>query len=171
MAAESPITDAASEVSADTSTSLLIDQRSVRARSLPGRLLPTAAYLMRTDVHTFAFSVAANAIISFFPFVIVLLTIIRRVFHSRAMNDVVVQLLRSYLPAGQDFLIRNINALVNARQRAAIASVAILLISSSGVFLPLEVALNRIWGFQKNRSYIGNQLVSLSLAFACGVLA
>jgi len=170
MAAE-PITDAASEVSEDTSVSLLLDQRALRARSLTGRLLPTAAYLMRTDVHTFAFSVAANAIISFFPFVIVLLTIIRRVFHSRAMNDVVVQLLRSYLPAGQEFVIRNINALVNARQRAAIASVAILLISSSGVFLPLEVALNRIWGFQKNRSYVGNQLVSLGLAFGSGVLA
>ncbi len=159
------------EASEDSSVALLLDQHPVRARSLTGRLLPTAAYLMRTDVHTFAFSVAANAIISFFPFVLVLLTLIRRVFHSRAMNDVVLQLLRSYLPAGQEFVIRNISALVNARQRAAIASVVILLISSSGVFLPLEVALNRIWGFPKNRSYLGNQLVSLGLAFASGVLA
>jgi membrane protein len=39
------------------------------------------------------------------------------------------------------------------------------------VFLPLEVAFNRIWGFPKNRSYFGNQLVSLVLAFACGTLA
>ena len=29
------------------------------------RLMLTAGYLMRTDVHTFAFSVAANAILSF----------------------------------------------------------------------------------------------------------
>jgi len=160
-----------SEPSEDSSVALLLDKQAAPTRSVTGRLLPTAGYLMRTDVHTFAFSVAANAIISFFPFVIVLLTIIRRVFHSRAMNDVVVQLLRSYLPAGQEFVIRNINALVNARQRAAIASVVILLVSSSGVFLPLEVALNRIWGFPKNRSYVGNQLVSLGLAFGSGVLA
>ena len=171
MSLESSTTAQTSENAEDSSVSLLLDPRPARAPSLTGRLLPTAAYLMRTDVHTFAFSVAANAIISFFPFVLVLLTIIRRVFHSRAMNDVVVQLLRSYLPAGQEFVIRNITALVNARQRAAIASVAILLISSSGVFLPLEVALNRIWGFPKNRSYVGNQLVSLGLAFGSGVLA
>ncbi|MBV9608454.1 MAG: YihY/virulence factor BrkB family protein [Acidobacteria bacterium] len=171
MSAETSIRAPEPEASDDSSVSLLVEQRPARARSVAGRLLPTAAYLMRTDVHTFAFSVAANAIISFFPFVLVLLTIIRRVFHSRAMNDVVVQLLRSYLPAGQEFVIRNINALVNARQRAAIASIVILLISSSGVFLPLEVALNRIWGFPKNRSYIGNQLVSLGLAFGSGVLA
>jgi YihY family inner membrane protein len=50
-------------------------------------------------------------------------------------------------------------------------SLVILLITSSGVFLPLEVALNRIWRFENNRSYLGNQVISLGLAFACGVLA
>ena len=126
---------------------------------------------MRTDVHTFAFSVAANSILSFFPFVVLLMTVIRRVFRSRVMADVIVQLLRDYLPAGQDFVIRNLNAMVNSRQRIQAVSLVILLVTSSGVFLPLEVALNRVWRFEKNRSYLGNQLISLGLAFACGVLA
>ncbi|PYX25731.1 MAG: YihY/virulence factor BrkB family protein [Acidobacteria bacterium] len=126
---------------------------------------------MRTEVHTFAFSVAANAILSFFPFVLLLMTLIRRVFHSPVMYEVVLQLLRDYLPAGQDFVIRNLNALVGARHQAQLASLAILLITSTGIFLPLEVALNRIWGFQENRSYLGNQLISLGLAFWCGLLA
>jgi len=128
-------------------------------------------YLLRTDVHTFAFSVAANAILSFFPFVVLMMTVIRRVFHSRVMADVVVQLLRDYLPAGQDFVIRNLNSMVNSRQRVQFVSLVILLITSSGVFLPLEVALNRVWRFENNRSYLGNQLVSFGLAFACGALA
>ena len=84
---------------------------------------------------------------------------------------VVVQLLRDYLPAGQDFVIRNLNALVNARHRAQVFSLLILLITSTGVFMPLEVALNRIWRFPDNRSYLGNQLIALGLAFGCGVLA
>ena len=138
----------------------------------PGHLLwATTRYLLRTDVHTFAFSVAANAILSFFPFVVLLMTLIRRVFHSRTMYEVVVQLLRDYLPAGQDFMIRNLNALVGARHRVQIFSLVILLITSTGVFMPLEVALNRIWGFTRNRSYVGNQLIALGLAFGCGVLA
>lgn len=126
---------------------------------------------MRTDVHTFAFSVAANAILSFFPFMVLMLTLIRRVFRSRAMSDVVVNLLRDYLPAGQDFVIRNLNAMVNSRQRVQVVSLLILLVTSSGVFLPLEVALNRVWRFENNRSYLGNQLISFGLAFACGALA
>ncbi len=147
-------------------------------RRQPGRggkrqslLVLTVKYLLRTDVHTFAFSVAANAILSFFPFVVLLMTLIRRVFHSRVMYDVVVELLRDYLPAGQEFVIRNLNSIVNTRHRAQVVSLVILLATSSGVFMPLEVALNRIWKFSDNRSYFGNQLVSLGLAFGCGVLA
>jgi len=141
------------------------------AEPYSGLVVSTAKYLLRTDVHTFAFSVAANAILSFFPFVLLLLTLIRRVFHSAAMYEVVVQLLRDSLPAGQDFVIRNLNALVEARQRTQIFSLLILLVTSTGIFLPLEVALNRIWRFPNNRSYLGNQLIALGLAFGCGVLA
>ncbi len=140
-------------------------------RRPPSLVFSTVKYLMRTDVHTFAFSVAANSILSFFPFVVLLMTLIRRVFHSRVMYDVVLELLRDYLPAGQDFVIRNLNSMVNSRQRVQAVSLLILLVTSSGVFLPLEVALNRIWRFENNRSYLGNQIISLSLAFACGVLA
>ncbi|MGA2855491.1 MAG: YihY/virulence factor BrkB family protein [Candidatus Sulfotelmatobacter sp.] len=140
-------------------------------RASSGLVLSTVKYLMRTEVHTFAFSVAANAILSFFPFVVLMMTLIRRVFHSRVMSEVVIQLLRDDLPAGQDFVIRNLNAMVNSRQRVQFASLIILLVTSSGIFLPLEVALNRVWHFEKNRSYLGNQVVSFGLAFACGVLA
>lgn len=150
------------------------------AAAIPGRprgsqystmAVSTVKYLFRTEVHTFAFSVAANAILSFFPFVLLLMTVVKRVFHSRVMADVITELLRDYLPAGQDFVIRNLNALVEARHRAQLLSLFILLITSTGIFMPLEVALNRIWKFPENRSYLGNQLISLLLAFSCGVLA
>ena len=140
-------------------------------RALHQNIWPTARYLLSADVRTYAFSVAANAILSFFPFVLVLLTITRSVLHSQAMYDVVLQLLRDYLPASQDFVIRNLNVLVEARRRAQIASVLILLVTSTGVFLPLEVALNRVWGFTAHRSYLRNLFVSFGLAFASGVLA
>src|SRR6516164_2151732 len=140
-------------------------------RMLSRRGVPTLRYLTQTEAHTFAFSVAANAILSFFPFMVVIMWLIRNVFHSPNMQDVVVQLLRDHLPAGQDFVTNKLMLLVRSRQRIRWASVLILLITSTGVFLPLEVALNRIWGFTKIRSYLGNQIVSLLLSFSCGILA
>jgi membrane protein len=164
-------------VSTSSPTSTVMADRHAEAdASVPttkpaGLIASTVKYILRTDVHTFAFSVAANAILSFFPFVLLLLTLIRHVFHSAAMNQVIVDLLRDYLPAGQDFVIRNLNALAEARKQAQVASLAILLVTSTGIFMPLEVALNRVWRFPNNRSYLGNQLMALGLAFGCGALA
>ena len=133
--------------------------------------LSTLRYLMQTEVHTYAFSVAANSILSFFPFIVLLLTVVRRAFHSQEMYNVVLQLLRDYLPSNKDFVIRNLQFLASVKGRGQVLSFVMLLITSTGVFLPLEVALNSIWGFKKNRSYLMNLIVSLGLALACGCLA
>jgi YihY family inner membrane protein len=128
-------------------------------------------YLTQTDVHTYAFSVAANVILSLFPFIVLLLTLSRNVFHSAAMAGMVGELMHSYLPTGQDFVMRNMNLLAHPHKGVQIFSVVMLFISSTGVFLPLEVALNNVWRAPKNRSYLGNQIVSLGLAIAVGLLA
>ena len=64
------------------------------------QLLALLKYLTQTDVHTYAFSVAANVILSLFPFIVLMMTVSRRVFHSPAMFAVVGQLMHSYLPTG-----------------------------------------------------------------------
>jgi len=147
------------------------DAAELRAIASENAVRSTARYLLQTDVHTFAFSVAANAILSLFPFLLLLMTLIRRVIHSQVMYDIVENLVRDSLPTGQEFVIRNLNALIESHQRAQILSLIMLLVGSTGIFMPLEVALNRIWGFANNRSYAGNQLLALGLAFACGSLA
>jgi len=43
-------------------------------------------YLLDSEVHTFAFSVAANAILSFLPFVVLLYTLSRKFFRSASME-------------------------------------------------------------------------------------
>jgi membrane protein len=133
--------------------------------------LPALKYLLKTEVHTYAFSVAANALLSFFPFIVLLLTVTRRVFHSADMYNIIIELVRQYLPSNQDFVIRNLQFLASVKGRGQILSGVMLLITSTGVFLPLEVALNSVWGFKKNRSYLMNGVVALGLALLCGTLA
>lgn len=128
-------------------------------------------YLAQSEVHTYAASVAAFAILSLFPFIVLTWTIERKLFHSPQMEAVLIDMLRYFLPAHQDFVVRNMALLAHVRGRAQILSIVMLLISSTGVFLPLEVALNRVWRVEKNRSYLRNQLLSIGLAFSVGVLA
>ena len=135
------------------------------------RLVALACYLIRTEVHTYAFSVAANAILALFPFIVLMLTVSRVLFGSRHIEPVVGDLLKSFLPTGQEFVMRNMQLLVHPRSGMQVFSVVMLLISSTGVFMPLEVALNNVWGVQQNRSYVHNQAVSFGLALAVGMLA
>ncbi len=135
------------------------------------QMLALVRYLSRTAVHTYAFSVAANAILSLFPFIVLMLTIAHRFLHSAQMVEIIRAMLHALLPTGQDFVARNMIFLVYSQKRVALVSVFMLLVSSTGVFLPLEVALNQVWEVTENRSYWRNQLISLALAFMVGILA
>ena len=135
------------------------------------QVVSLAKYLTQTEVHTYAFSVAANAILSLFPFIVMMYTVARKVFHSQSMEDVIGNMVRYFLPTGQDFVVKNMSLVANAHSGVRVAAVVMLLISSSGIFLPLEVALNQVWGVTKNRSYLMNQVVSTGLALIVCVLA
>jgi membrane protein len=134
-------------------------------------LLSSIRYLFQTEVHAYAFSIAANAYLSFFPFTLILLAICRRWLHWEKAYEMILQLLRVHLPTGSGLVIRNLEVVVLGRPRLQFVSVLMLLFTSSGVFLPLEIALNKVWGFRRNRSFLKNQGMSFVLALVSGVLA
>jgi YihY family inner membrane protein len=141
-----------------------------RAR-LSGLLFPSVRYLFETEVHAYAFSIAANAYLSLFPFTLILLAICRRWLHWQKAYEMVIQLLQVHLPSGSDFVVYNLVVVVQGRPRLQLISVFMLFFTSSGVFLPLEIALNKVWGFQRNRNFLKNQGMSFTLALVSGVLA
>jgi len=120
-------------------------------------------YLLDSEVHTFAFSVAANAILSFIPFIVMLYTIAHSVFHSQAMVAVISDMVEYLLPSNQNWVAQHLAA-VAPRSGVRVVSLLMILISCTGIFLPLEVALNRSWGVAKSRNYLMNQLLALGLA-------
>lgn len=126
-------------------------------------------YLLDSEVHTFAFSVAANSILSFIPFVVLLYSLSISVFHSHEMAGVVSALADAYLPsteaAGYWDRLRMV-----APHHLQIVSLVLILISCTGIFLPLEVALNQAWGVEKSRNYLLNQVVAFGLALWMVVL-
>jgi uncharacterized BrkB/YihY/UPF0761 family membrane protein len=133
----------------------------------------TCLYVMETEVHVYAFSMAANILLCFFPFFIVMASICRYVLHWNAAEQAIYIALGDYFPDDRfgEFIIRNLKAVLAQRGPFQLVSVLLLLFTANGIFEPLEVALNRAWGITKNRSYLRNQLVSLGLIFACGSLA
>lgn len=127
------------------------------------------AYLLDSEVHTFAFSVAANAILSFIPFVVLMYTLAMSVFHSQAMVNVITEMVNYFLPTATrqpNWVANNMEAVaaLSSRHGVQALSLVVILISCTGIFLPLEVALNQAWGVTRSRNYLFNQTVAFGLA-------
>ncbi len=120
-------------------------------------------YLLDSEVHTFAFSVAANAILSFIPFIVLLYTLAKSTFGSTMMVEVVNDIVHLFLPSNQDWVAVHLAKVVPGHG-VQIFSLIMILISCTGIFLPLEVALNQAWGVVKSRNYLANQVVAFGLA-------
>ena len=108
------------------------------------------SYLLDSEVHTFAFSVAANAILSFIPFTVLLYTLSHSVFHSTMMSDVVSDMVNYFLPTvatpvdGINWIAFYLERTA-AHQGVQFFSLVMILVACTGIFLPLEVALNQAW--------------------------
>jgi YihY family inner membrane protein len=133
---------------------------------------PTVRYWLETEVHVYALSVAASVLLSFFPFLIVMVSLCTYVFQWPAMAGAIYLSLNDYFPdeIGK-FIARNLRVVVQSRGPMQFASLLLLMFTANGVFEPFEVALNRVWNVRVNRSFVKNQIVSLGLIFLCGGLA
>ena len=125
---------------------------------------------MQTEAHVYALAVSASVLLSFYPFVLVMVTLCRRVLHWPAGEDAIYLALNDYFPGDLSTFVRRNAQSVHLLPRSAIP-LLLLLVTANGIFEPLEVALNRAWGVAKNRSYVRNQVVALGMIFVCGGLA
>jgi membrane protein len=140
-------------------------------RGLHRACAPTVRYWAETEVHVYGFSIAANVLLSFFPFLIVMMSLCQHVMRWPEAVEAIMMALRDYFPAEMgDFIERNLRVTVNSRGPLQFGSIFLLFFTANGVFEPLEVALNRAWGIRKNRSFLKNQIVSMGLIFLCGGL-
>ena len=138
-------------------------------RALGSSIWTSLRFLMQTEVHVYAFAVAANVLITFFPFLVAMIILCRSVFHWRAGVEIIIQTVVDYFP--ESFGVNFRSYLLSASDhKFSWLSVVLLLFTANGIFTPLEVALNRIWRVEKNRSFLRNQVIGLGLIFICGVL-
>ncbi|MDZ7638684.1 MAG: YihY/virulence factor BrkB family protein [Bryobacterales bacterium] len=146
--------------------------QTARPRGLVDYFKPTVNYWMETEVHVYGFSIAANVLLSFFPFLIVMVSFFQNVLQWREAADAVYFALGQYFPdTVGDFLSRNLRSSIATRGKVQVGSLLLLMFVANGIFEPLEVALNRVWGVTTNRSFLKNQILSMGMIFLCGSLA
>ena len=139
-------------------------------RALRANIWSSFRFLFQTEVHVYAWAVAANLLISFFPFLVVMIVLCKSIFHWQAAVDVIIYSVNDYFPEGFGVNFKGYLLAAAAQQKFSWLSVLLLFFTANGIFVPLEVALNRIWRVKQNRTFLHNQIVSQGLIFACGIL-
>lgn len=145
--------------------------RLARPRRWFGYIQPTIAYWMETEAHVYGFSIAANVLLSFFPFLIVMVSVCQALQWPEAANAIYMAMGQYFPDEVGAFLVRNLRAAIQQRGPVQIGSILLLMFVANGIFEPLEVALNRIWGVTHNRSFLRNQILSMGMILICGALA
>ncbi|MDQ2774529.1 MAG: YihY/virulence factor BrkB family protein [Acidobacteriota bacterium] len=131
---------------------------------------PSLRFLFQTEVHVYSFAVAVNVLLTFFPFLVAIVLLCRYVLHWQTAVQVIFKVVNDYFPAGFGVDFQGYLSMAAAQHKFSWISVFLLLFTANGIFVPLEVAFNRIWRVKHNRSFLRNQVISLGLIFGCGAL-
>lgn len=124
----------------------------------------------KDDSPMIAASIAYYCLLSVFPLLLLLLALGGLFIRQYDLSGEIAIVLQRYLPIKANFIMINLVQIEKAFGRVGIISMLILLWSSSGVFHPLEKALNRAWEIEERRTWWQRQLLALELAILLGLL-
>jgi YihY family inner membrane protein len=125
----------------------------------------------RENSFTLSASIAYYSLLALFPMLLLLLSVCGMFIQRFELSGRLALVLAHYLPVPREVIMRDLVGISRAYGRVSIASVLLLLWSSSGVFLPLEQALNGAWGVQEQRSWWRRRLLAVEMAVIFGFLA
>jgi membrane protein len=139
------------------------------------RLTALAAWRGVTGIYssddlTFAASIAYYSLLSLFPFLLLVLSIIGSVTNNEADREQVLGFVLRYFPTKFEFVTKQLDALQQAPLQLGIAGSFLMVWAAMGVFGAITSAINHAWGVEKQPSYFKHKLISFVMLVAAGLL-
>jgi len=117
---------------------------------------------------THAASIAYYALLSFFPFLLLIISLLGTVTADEADRAKVVSFLFQYFPGRLEVLTDQLDALREARIGIGVAGVLGLVWGSLGVFAAVTSAVNEAWGVERRPGFWKHRLISFVMLLAAG---
>jgi membrane protein len=122
------------------------------------------------DGPTMAASIAYYALFSFFPLLLLVITVGSSVLEPPEVQEVTLDMVAGYMPAATELVRTNIEQVLRARTTIGLLAVIGLLWSASGVFGAIYRAVNRAWGHDATGSFWARRLYGLITTVSIGGL-
>ncbi len=123
-----------------------------------------------SDDLTYAASVAYYALLSVFPFFLLLFSLLGAVTTRTGRNQAVVAFLTKAFPGQIDFLVSQLDALQKMRLRIGVGGALGLVWAAHGFFSAISSAVNHAWGVETPRSYVKHKIFAFFMLLAAGAI-
>ena len=123
-----------------------------------------------SDDLTFAASIAYYALLSLFPFFLLLLSVIAAVTTSDLDRQEVLGFVLRYFPRQFDFVTSQLAAMQEARVRLGVVGSVLMVWAAMGVFGAITSAVNHAWGVEKQPSYFKHKMISFVMLAMASLL-
>ena len=126
--------------------------------------------LVNSNDLTHAASIAYYALLSLFPFLLLIISLLGSVTADESQRLAVLTFVFRYFPTHLDFVAAQLDAFRQTRVQVGVAGSIALIWSSLGVFGAITSAVNEAWGVEKQRSFLKHRLVSFLMLVAAGLV-
>jgi YihY family inner membrane protein len=134
------------------------------------KMWPAIYDLSTTETYVNASAIAFNIVISVFSFTVLIGSFLVNVLYWKGGFEALFLLIRGIAPQESASLLRSLSDVTEGPGgKATVVSFALMIFSSSGIFQPVEMALNRAWGF-KERGIVKQYFTYLLLTIFCAVI-
>jgi membrane protein len=119
---------------------------------------------------TFASSIAYYALLSLFPFFLLLFSILGSVTANVQERTAILGFVLRYFPRQFEFVTTQLDALQVARVRLGVAGSLLMIWAAMGVFSAVTSAVNHAWGVEKQPSYFKHKMMAFVMLVAASLL-
>jgi membrane protein len=126
--------------------------------------------LVNSNDLTHAASIAYYALLSFFPFILLAISLLGAITADESDRIAVLTFVFRYFPTQLDFITNQLDALRATRTRVGVAGGLALIWASLGFFGAITSAVNEAWGVEKQRSFLKHRMVSFLMLVAASVV-
>jgi membrane protein len=117
---------------------------------------------------THAASIAYYALLSFFPFLLLIFSILGSITDDENDRIAVLTFVFRYFPTQLDFVNNQLLAFRDTRVELGVAGALALIWASLGVFGAVTSGVNEAWGVERQRSFWKHRMVSFLMLVAAG---
>lgn len=134
------------------------------------RLRRAGGRLLERETAVLTNAIAFNFLLCLFPLVLVLVAVTRQLPGGQGAGVGLLLVLRELIPFGHTVMAESLKGIGRMARGLEVASLFVIVWGSSGIFIPVEMALNRAWGGRGSRHFLLSRVLAFVMTLAGGLL-